>query len=388
MLGTECWVVKFKLIRIKDMVLKYESSPIKDWRGYKGRPFLISGPCSAETEEQVMETARQIAALDQVSVYRAGIWKPRTRPNSFEGIGSEGLKWLRRVKQETGLLVATEVANEKHVYEALKYGIDMLWIGARTSVNPFTVQEISDALNGVDVMVLVKNPINPDLDLWLGAIERIARAGITRIGAIHRGFSSYEKTLYRNQPNWQLPIELRRRIPDIPIICDPSHIAGSRQFLHEISQKAMDLNFDGLMLESHIDPANALSDSAQQVTPNDLKELLSRLIYRNANPSDPKLLDVLGELRQQIDVYDDHLLDLLEKRMKVAETIGNYKKENNITILQSTRWDEIINKVLSRAKAKSLSTEFIDTIFKAIHQESINHQMKIMNSGVNKPEDK
>jgi chorismate mutase len=258
----------------------------------------------------------------------------------------------------------------------------MLWIGARTSVNPFTVQEISDALNGVDVMVLVKNPINPDIELWIGAIERIARAGITRIGAIHRGFSSYEKTLYRNQPNWQLPIELRRRIPDLPIICDPSHIAGSREFLHEISQKAMDLNFDGLMLESHIDPAKALSDSAQQVTPNDLRELLSRLILRNPSTSDPKLLDVLGELRQQIDVYDDHLLDLMEQRMKVAETIGRYKKENNITILQSIRWDEIIKRAITKGQAKGLSAELIDTIFKAIHQESINHQMKIMNNGV------
>jgi len=366
------------------MVLKLENSLIKDWRGYKGKPFLISGPCSAETEEQVMETARQLAAIKEVSVFRAGIWKPRTRPNSFEGVGSEGLKWLRRVKQETGLLVGTEVANEKHVYEALKYGIDMLWIGARTSVNPFTVQEISDALKGVDVMVLVKNPINPDLELWIGAIERIAKAGITRIGAIHRGFSSYEKTLYRNQPNWQLPIELRRRIPDLPLICDPSHISGVRQYLHEISQKAMDLNFDGLMLESHIDPANALSDAAQQLTPNDLKEMLSRLIFRSASTSDPKLLDVLGELRQQIDIYDDHLLELMEQRMKVAETIGRYKKENNITILQSTRWDEIIKKVMEKGTAKGLSPELIDTIFKAIHQESINHQMKVMNNGVTK----
>ncbi len=364
------------------MELNIGNAKINEWRGYKGRPFLISGPCSAETEEQVMETARQLAVLKEVSVFRAGIWKPRTRPNSFEGVGSEGLKWLRRVKQETGLLVGTEVANEKHVYEALKYGIDLLWIGARTSVNPFTVQEISDALNGVDVMVLVKNPINPDLELWTGAIERIARAGITRIGAIHRGFSSYEKTLYRNQPNWQLPIELRRRIPDLPMICDPSHISGSRLYLHEIAQKAMDLNFDGLMLESHIDPANALSDAAQQVTPNDLKELLSRLIMRSPSTSDPRLLDVLGELRQQIDVYDDTLLDLMEKRMKIAETIGKYKKENNITILQSTRWDEIIKKVMARGLAKGLSPEMIDAIFKAIHQESINHQMKVMNDDV------
>jgi chorismate mutase len=364
------------------MVVKLDTSLIKEWQGYKGRPFLISGPCSAESEEQVMETARQLATINEVSVYRAGIWKPRTRPNSFEGVGKEGLKWLRRVKQETGLLVATEVANEKHVYEALKYGIDMLWIGARTSVNPFTVQEIADALKGVDVMVFVKNPINPDIELWIGAIERISGAGISRIGAIHRGFSTYEKTIYRNQPNWQLPIELRRRIPDLPIICDPSHISGVRQYLHEISQKAMDLNFDGLMIESHITPESALSDAAQQITPGELKELLIRLILRNPSTTDPKLLDVLGELRQQIDVYDDHLLELMEKRMKVAETIGRYKKENNITILQSTRWDEIVKRVMVKGEAKGLSKELIDALFKAIHQESINRQMKIMNTGL------
>jgi chorismate mutase len=364
------------------MESELKTTTVCEWRGYKTRPFLIAGPCSAETEEQVMATARQLAELKDVCVYRAGIWKPRTRPNSFEGIGSEGLKWLRRVKQETGLMVGTEVANEKHVYEALKYGIDMLWIGARTSVNPFTVQEISDALNGVDVMVLVKNPINPDLELWIGAIERIAKAGITRLGAIHRGFSAFEKTVYRNQPNWQLPIELRRRIPDLPIICDPSHISGSREYLYEISQKAMDLNFDGLMIESHIDPDHALSDAAQQLTPNDLKELLSRLILRSPVASDPRLLDILGELRQQINVYDDALIDILEKRMKVAETIGKYKKENNITILQPTRWDEIIRKVMISGQSKGLSKELIDTVFKAIHQESINHQMKVMNIGL------
>ena len=364
------------------MATELNNTLATDWKGYKGRPFLIAGPCSAETEEQVMGTAKLLAEIKEVSIFRAGIWKPRTRPNSFEGVGTEGLKWLRNVKKETGLMVCTEVANEKHVYEALKYGVDMLWIGARTSVNPFTVQEISDALNGVDVMVLVKNPINPDLELWIGAIERIARAGITRLGAVHRGFSTYEKTIYRNQPNWQLPIELRRRIPDLPIICDPSHISGAREYLYEISQKAMDLNFDGLMLESHINPDKALSDAAQQLTPNDLKELLSRLILRSPVASDPRLLDILGELRQQIDVFDDHLLDILEQRMKVAETIGQYKKENNITILQTTRWDEIIKKVLVKGEAKGLSREVIDIIFKAIHQESINHQMKIMNNSV------
>ena len=355
------------------------SPDIEEWEGYTGRPFLISGPCSAESEEQVMETARQLAALNKVSIFRAGIWKPRTHPDSFEGVGSEGLKWLRRVKQETGLLVGVEVANERHVLEALKYGIDMLWIGARTTVNPFTVQEISNALQGADVMVLVKNPINPDIDLWIGAFERIARAGIKRLGAIHRGFSAFEKTIYRNQPNWQLPIELRRRIPDLPIICDPSHIGGARMYLHEISQKALDLNFDGLIIESHIDPANALSDSEQQITPNELNELLSRLILRNPNTNNQKLLDTLGELRQQIDVYDEHLLDLLEKRMKISEKIGRYKKENNITILQSLRWDEIMKRAISKGAAKGISVEAINEIFKAIHQESINIQMKVMN---------
>lgn len=354
---------------------------IETWKGYNGRPFLISGPCSAETEEQVMATAFELAELKQVSVFRSGIWKPRTRPNSFEGIGSEGLKWLRRVKNETGMLVATEVANEKHVYEALKYGVDLLWIGARTTVNPFTVQEICDALHGVDVMVMVKNPVNPDIDLWMGAIERIARAGITKFGAIHRGFSSYEKILYRNQPNWQLPIELRRRIPELPLICDPSHIGGAREFLHEIAQKALDLNFDGLMLESHVNPDAAWSDALQQITPSELNELMHRLVLRNTSTDDPRLLDVLGELRQQIDMYDEHLLDLLEKRMSVSETIGRYKKENNITILQATRWDEIMKRVVNRGITKGLSTEMIETIFKAIHQESINHQMKVMNNG-------
>jgi chorismate mutase len=364
------------------MVLKLETSQIKDWKGYKGRPFLIAGPCSAESEEQVMDTARELAQIPEVCIYRAGIWKPRTRPNTFEGVGASGFKWLARVKKETGLMVGTEVANEKHVYEALKHGVDMVWIGARTSVNPFTVQEIADALKGADVMVFVKNPINPDIELWIGAIERISKAGINRLAAIHRGFSSYEKTTYRNQPNWQLPIELRRRIPELPILCDPSHIAGAREFIHEISQKALDLNFDGLMIESHIDPSVALSDASQQLTPNDLRELLFRLILRSPSTSDPRLLDVLGELRQQIDVYDDHLIDLLEQRMKVSETIGRYKKENNITILQSARWDEIVRRAMARGKTKGLSSELIDNVFKAVHQESINCQMKVMNNGI------
>ena len=365
------------------MVLQLDLSPLDKWLKVTSRPFVIAGPCSAETEDQVLETAAQLAEINQVTVYRAGIWKPRTRPGSFEGVGSKGLRWLKKVKEETGLLVGTEVANEKHVYEALKYGIDLLWIGARTSVNPFTVQEIADALDGVDVMVLVKNPINPDIDLWTGAVERIASAGIKKLGAVHRGFSTYEKTIYRNQPNWQMPIELHRRIPDLPIICDPSHISGARKYLFEISQKAMDLNFDGLIIESHIDPANAWSDAAQQITPEGLKELLKNLVLRHEKTSDPKLLDVLGELRQQIDIFDENLLELMEKRMKIAEKIGEFKKENSITILQSTRWDEIISKAVVKGENKGLSPEFIDSMFKAIHQESINHQMMVLNDNKN-----
>lgn len=362
------------------MELNLNLEPINTWSIFKQRPLLISGPCSAETEEQVMATAKQLAALNKVDVFRAGIWKPRTRPNSFEGVGSDGLKWLQQVKKETGMPTGTEVATEKHVYEALKFGIDVLWIGARTSANPFAMQEVADALKGVDVMVLVKNPVNPDLELWIGAIERIHKAGISKLGAIHRGFSTYEKTAYRNQPKWQMPIELRRRIPEIPIICDPSHIGGERAYLYEIAQKAMDLNFDGLMLESHIDPANAWSDKSQQVMPNDLQELMSRLILRQPISNDSKFLDILGELRSQIDIFDEQLIDLMEQRMKVVDKIGKYKKENNITILQSMRWEEIIRKAVEKGDAKGLSAEFIDKLFKAIHQESINHQTKVMNS--------
>ncbi|MDP3436188.1 MAG: chorismate mutase [Bacteroidales bacterium] len=353
---------------------------IHQWPLYKGRPLTICGPCSAESEEQVMETARQLANLNRVDIFRAGIWKPRTRPNAFEGVGREGLKWLRDVKRETGLPTATEVANSGHVNDALKFGVDVLWIGARTSANPFAMQEIADALSGVEVTVLVKNPVNPELNLWIGAIERIARAGITQIGAIHRGISTYEHTAYRNQPKWLLPIELRRAIPDIPLICDPSHIAGARKYLLEISQKAMDLNYDGLMIESHNNPEVALSDKEQQVTPAQLLELLDKLVLREQESNNSAFLDVLGELRSQIDLFDDQLLELLEQRMYVAETIGKYKKENNITILQSSRWEEIITKAVRKGESKGLSEEFISQMFKAVHQESINHQNRIMNS--------
>ncbi|MFA6769977.1 MAG: chorismate mutase [Bacteroidales bacterium] len=353
---------------------------ITQWDVCKGRPLTICGPCSAESEQQVMETAIELVKLKKVDIFRAGIWKPRTRPNSFEGVGREGLKWLRNVKKETGIPVATEVANASHVNDALKFGVDVLWIGARTSANPFAMQEIADALNGVDSMVFVKNPVNPELNLWIGAIERVAKAGITKIGAIHRGFSTYEHIQYRNQPKWLLPIELKRIIPDIPLICDPSHIGGAREYLFELAQKAMDLNYNGLMIESHINPEAALSDKEQQVTPVQLNNLLNRLVFRDSVSNNLAFIDTLGELRSQIDLYDDQLLELIEQRMFVAKTIGKYKKENNITILQSHRWEEIMQKAVLQGESKGLSQEFINNLFKAVHQESINHQNRVMNN--------
>ncbi len=341
------------------------------------RPLIIAGPCSAETEEQVMSTARELAAQG-IKIFRAGIWKPRTRPNAFEGVGSEGLRWLRRVKEETGMLTSTEVANVKHVYEALKHGVDILWIGARTTANPFAVQDIADALKGVDIPVMVKNPVNPDAELWIGALERINNAGIRQIMAIHRGFSVYDKNLFRNDPQWQIPIELRRRIPNLPIITDPSHICGNRHLLYDVSQKAMDLNFDGLIIESHINPDKALSDAKQQITPAALSELIGRLILREPDAGFETAL-TLAELREQIDKLDDKLLNIFEKRMKVVEQIGQQKKTNNLTILQTKRWDDILRKRVGLGSRKGLSEEFILKVFRAIHQESINHQTVIMN---------
>jgi chorismate mutase len=361
------------------MTIKLDILPLSEWGlPYKEKPLVIAGPCSAETEEQVLETAVQLKNTGRVTVYRAGIWKPRTRPNSFEGVGSKGLPWLQKVKAETGLLVSTEVANIKHVYEALKYGVDILWIGARTSANPFAMQEIADALKGVDVPVFVKNPITPDLELWIGAIERIFNAGIKRVGAIHRGFATYEKTMYRNLPHWQIPIDLKNRMPGLPILNDPSHISGNSDLIFDLSQQAMDLNFDGLIIESHRNPSEAWSDAKQQVTPDELAEILSRLIIREPVPHNPKVLDELGELRSIINILDDQLLVTLEQRMKVAEKIGRYKKKNNITILQSKRWEDIINKMLVKGAQKGLSKETINDIFKAIHQESIKRQNAIM----------
>lgn len=341
------------------------------------RPWIIAGPCSAESEEQVMQTAVELSKLG-IRMYRAGVWKPRTRPNAFEGYGSKALPWLKKVKDETGMYTVTEVANVKHVYEALKWGIDILWIGARTTANPFAVQEIADTLKGVDIPVIVKNPVSPDVELWIGAIERLNHAGIKRLAAAHRGFAKYEQSEYRNHPQWQIPIELKRRIPSIPMINDPSHICGNRENLLEVSQRAMDLNFDGLIIESHINPEVALSDAKQQLTPADLGILIGKLILRHSDV-DSSISLTLEELREQIDRYDDQVMNILEKRMCVADKIGDYKKTNSVTILQTKRWDEILTKRHIQGLEKGLSEEFVTRIFEAIHQESINHQEKVMN---------
>ena len=342
-------------------------------------PLVIAGPCSAETEDQVLKIAHDLKDTD-VSVYRAGIWKPRTRPGMFEGVGAIGLKWLEKVKKETGLLTAIEVANANHVKLALEYDIDILWIGARSTVSPFIVQEIADALNGTEKIVLVKNPVNPDLSLWLGGIERLYTANIKKLGVIHRGFSTYEKSKYRNNPEWQLPIELQNRFPDLPLICDPSHIAGRRDILQDISQTALDLNFDGLMIETHIDPDNAWSDAEQQITPKTLVQLMDDLKIRKVTNEEVDYKNKLNTLRTQIDVIDHGLLDNLGKRMKVAIEIGGLKKLKNVAVLQTKRWNEILGKMILEGEQKGLSEEFVLRMFKAIHQESINHQEKVINS--------
>jgi chorismate mutase len=342
------------------------------------RPLILAGPCSAESEEQVMNTARQLKDYG-VGIYRAGLWKPRTRPNAFEGVGKEGLPWLKRVKEELGMYTATEVANVKHVYDALKSGIDIIWIGARTTANPFAVQEIADALKGVDMPVMIKNPVSPDLELWIGAFERLNSAGITKMAAIHRGFSIYNRTLYRNNPQWEIPIELKRLLPDLPIITDPSHICGSRDLLYEVSQRAMDLDFYGLIVESRCNPDKALSDAQQQLTPENLNKMMRKLVLRSANVQNNVLLSTLEDLRHEIDKYDDKIMDIFEHRMAISRKIGEYKKKNNVTILQTSRWDEIIRNKIDQAAKKGLGEEFIIKIFRAIHEESINHQTKVMN---------
>ena len=341
--------------------------------------IIISGPCSAETEEQVMQTAKRLVAIDAVDLFRAGIWKPRTRPGMFEGIGAAALPWLLNAKKETGLKTTVEVATAKQVEDALKFQVDVLWIGARTTVNPFSVQEVADALKGVDIPVLIKNPINPDIDLWQGALERIEKTGTQNIGLIHRGFSSYGNAEYRNAPMWHLAIEMKRRNSDRLFICDPSHIGGRRDILQEISQKSIDLGYDGLMIESHITPDIAWSDAAQQITPEALKELLEKIIWRKENAEISEHL-TLQKLRNQIDQLDDELLQILSKRMKIADAIGAYKKENNITIFQAARWNDILTKVYAKNQSLGLSDDFIKKYFEAVHLESINHQNKVMNS--------
>ncbi len=355
-----------------------ETTPINLFQ--EKRPVIISGPCSAESEEQLITTCVEIAKTKKVDILRAGIWKPRTRPNSFEGVGTKGLEWLKSAKEETGLPVSVEVANFNHVFEALKHGMDILWIGARTTVNPFSVQEIADALKGTDSTVLVKNPINADIDLWTGALERLHKAGIKKLGVVHRGFATHGKSMYRNEPQWQLAIEMKRRFPEIPIVCDPSHICGNRENLLAVSQKALDLDFEGLMIESHIDPQNALSDKAQQVTPDGLKELLDGLVVRRSSVDEESLNEQLSMLRREIDTIDDELLKLLGSRMRVAEEIGLVKKEKGITILQTNRWEEIIEKATASGALQGLSKKFMVRYLNAVHQESIDHQNEIMNN--------
>lgn len=339
------------------------------------RPFVIAGPCSAETEQQVMETAWQLKRKGCHN-FRAGVWKPRTKPGCFEGKGEEALSWLRRVRQETGMLVSTEVATPEHVELCLKYELDFLWVGARTTTNPFAMQALADALQGVDIPVFVKNPVNPDLELWMGAMERLNRAGVQRIAAIHRGFSSYEKSMYRNLPMWQIPIELHRRIPQLPIICDPSHIGGKRELIAPLCQQAMDLGFEGLIVESHCNPNAAWSDAKQQVLPEELDAILSKLVVRDEYTT----TDDLQNLRAEIDQLDDQLMNLLSKRLRICREVGQYKKEHNLTVLQSNRYSEILDKRGKQGVQYGLSAESVANIFEEIHQESVRQQLKIINS--------
>jgi chorismate mutase len=342
-------------------------------------PLVIAGPCSAETEDQVLQIANELKNSD-VSIFRAGIWKPRTRPGGFEGVGTVGLKWLQKAKEATGLLMAIEVASAAHVKLALEHDIDVLWIGARTTVNPFAVQEIADALEGTDKIVLLKNPVNPDLSLWIGGLERLYNANIKKLGVIHRGFSTYEKTKYRNNPEWQIAIDLQNRFPDLPLICDPSHITGKRSMIQEVAQQALDLNYDGLMIETHCDPDHAWSDAAQQITPTVLKQLFLDLKVRKTTDEANDYNQRMHTLRMQIDGYDEKLLEIIGNRMQIVDQIGLLKKEKNVAILQNQRWNAILHKMTIEGKEMGLSPDFIMQLFKAIHQESISHQEKVMNT--------
>jgi chorismate mutase len=342
------------------------------------KPLIISGPCSAETEEQMIATATRLKATGKIDMLRAGIWKPRTRPGMFEGVGVKGLPWLAKAKEITGLPTTVEVATAKQVEDALSFDVDVLWVGARTTVNPFSVQEVADALKGVDIPVLIKNPINPDLELWMGAIERIQKAGIKQVGMIHRGFSSYGNTEFRNAPMWHLAIEMKRRNPDMLMICDPSHICGRRDILQAVSQQAINLDYDGLMIESHITPDEAWSDAKQQITPEVLAAMLESIEWRKEDIQSPELHSAMEKLRQQINQLDDELMQILSQRMKVADQIGAYKKQNNITILQTNRWNEILERAYQKGEQLNLSKEFMTKYFDAVHMESITHQNKVM----------
>lgn len=351
---------------------------LRNWldRFQLNHPLVIAGPCSAETEEQVLKIAHQLKETD-TTLFRAGIWKPRTRPGNFEGVGAIGLRWMQRAKKETGLLLATEVANRNHVELALEADIDVLWIGARSTVSPFIVQEIADALKGTDKIVLVKNPVNPDLPLWLGAVERLYDANIEKLGVIHRGFSTYEKTTFRNNPEWQLAIDLQQKFPDLPLILDPSHIAGKRELIFDLCQTSLDLNYDGMMIETHFDPDNAWSDAAQQITPSRLNQITIDLKIRKETTEETKFLNELQVLRTKIDVVDNQLIEMLGKRMQIADQIGQLKKVNNVAILQTERWNNVLEKMVKLGDEKNLSKEFIMKLLKAIHEESIQHQHKI-----------
>jgi chorismate mutase len=360
------------------MTIQLTINPIKEWLPQINNPLLIAGPCSLESEEQVMETAKLLASDHRVFIFRGGVWKPRTRPGSFEGVGSIGLKWLQEVKKETGLLVSTEVANAQHTEEALKAGIDVLWVGARSTASPFTVQEIADVLKGTNVIVMVKNPVNPDVQLWIGALERINQAGISNLVAIHRGFTPFSDTPYRNYPNWKAYFELKRLFPKLPVICDPSHIAGKREYLYEISQKAFDMGMDGLMIESHINPSVALSDKEQQLTPADLGRLLDKLVIRYEDAHNPQFENHLDLLRSRIDVLDKELLEVLSSRMKIVREIGKYKKENNVTALQINRWTQLMESRINLGKSMDLNETFTKILFQLIHEDSVRMQTEIM----------
>ena len=358
---------------------KFDVVPLYEWGMFtEPRPSVVAGPCSAESEEQVMETAKGLRELG-INVFRAGIWKPRTHPGCFEGVGAEGLEWMQRARKEYGVKIATEVAGEKHVAECLKAEVDMVWLGARTTANPFLVQEIADALKGTDIPVLVKNPVNADLDLWIGALERLSRAGIRKLGVIHRGFSTFDKIKYRNDPQWQVAIELRSRYPELPFFVDPSHMGGSRNYIQEISQRSLDLGFEGLMIESHCNPSVALSDAKQQLTPAELKDLLyNQIVVRESDSDSPEWRENIDQLRAKIDVIDENIIYTLGSRMRVSRQIGEYKKHNNIAILQTARWDQLFAKVVEKGEEYGLTEKFLTDVFNAIHEASVEAQNEII----------